>query len=196
MVTCGCTCGNSWRLVVVATMFVAMLFAGGCDAGAPREQTRPAAQLAVGVELGDPTGDEPTAAEPVIWSAAVVPATAVAGAEVVVEIRARMAAGWTIHPVDASPGPASPTTLNLELPPGVEAVGDWELPPTRRPLDKPGSGAVYEGEVTFRQTLRVDKAAAAGALEIRCEVGFQACDAEMCRRPEKVSLVANVRVVE
>lgn len=177
-------------------MFVAMLVAGGCDAGAPRVPDRPAARLAVGVEFGDSNGDEPTVAEPVIWSAAVVPATAEAGAEFVVEIRARIAAGWTIHPVDAAPGPASPTTLKLELPPGVEAVGDWELPPTRRPLDKPDSGAIYEGEVTFRRTLKIVAGQPVGRLNVGCVVGFQACDAEMCRRPEVVSLVTTVRVVE
>lgn len=197
---CGCTCGSSGQLAaVIAT--ATMMFGVGCDsATAPAPKAEPVSQRSERGETSlaaEPADSEPVVEEPVVWSAVAVPATVAAGTEFVLEVRARIAPGWGIQPMGgAAGGPSLPTTIELELPTGVEAVGDWKLPTARRLIDKPGTGAVHEGVVTFRRALKIVAGQQVGPLEVGCEVGFQACDAEFCRRPEKVALVVTVRVVE
>ena len=129
--TCGCTCGSSWRLVVAIVTIV-----GGCDAPKSASTDDIAARSVALAEAHK----IPTAAEPVVWSATAVPERVAAGAEFVVEIRAEIAPGSGIQPLGgAAGGPSVPTTVELKLPMGVEAVGDWELPEARRSADKPGA---------------------------------------------------------
>jgi hypothetical protein len=125
---------------------------------------------------------------------AVVPASGKAGDIVVLQVRASIRAGWSIHPIGAAGGPVTATTIELQLPEGLEAVGVWEPPMATRPFDKPGSGLVYEGNATFRRALKLAHGQPAGNLEIVCKVGFQACDADFCLRPETISLTSSVFV--
>jgi hypothetical protein len=113
-----------------------------------------------------------------------------------------MAAGWAVHSMGApdlavdSSVPTFLTTLRLELPAGIEAIGDWELPTARRLIDRPSVGAVYEGDATFRRRLKIAERLPSGTMGVECEIGFQACDANFCRRPEMLTVAVTIDVVE
>jgi hypothetical protein len=104
--------------------------------------------------------------------------------ELVVEFR--VAPQWEIHAVDSHPDEAA-TRLNVELPQGIEASGEWEFPPGQASL-APGGKWVYAGSFAARLPLRVTESAASGEQQVVCRVRFQACDERQCLRPEEVEL--------
>ena len=54
---------------------------------------------------------------------------------------------------------------------------------------------IYVGKLEFRRPLRVASGADAGAIEVTCELGYQACDPFACELPTKADLRANGNIV-
>jgi hypothetical protein len=184
---CGLICGSKRRETpAVGLVLVAMLVGCGDERSLP-QTTKPS---------NPPPAPSESASSIVVWSLMVAPQNVSAGGAAVVELRASIAAGWSIHPLGAAHGPSLPTKLELTLPVGVEATADWDSPPASAPIDRPDAGSVYEGDVTFRRELKIADDAAANTAEIRCTVEFQACDATLCRRPEQRTLVTKLRVTD
>ncbi len=109
------------------------------------------------------------------------PQRANAGDTIEVFVSLHTAPLWEIGALDAEP-PSAATQLTLQLPDGVQAQGDW-LAPSPGPSSMPGGHAAYSGEVVFTRQLLVDNAAVGGDHEIRCSIGYQACDGIKCLQP-------------
>ena len=117
------------------------------------------------------------------------------GAVLDLAVRVRIAEHWHIYAEvgDNSPYPA--TRIELTLPAGCVALGDWGRPAAKAYAE--GSETVYEGEVVFLRRVRLGETLAGGAA-IDVEMSWQACDADHClppdRRTESVSLRARPAV--
>ncbi|MEM7205267.1 MAG: protein-disulfide reductase DsbD domain-containing protein [Planctomycetota bacterium] len=139
-------------------------------------------------------GTEPTASAPVAVDAFAVPATARPGTEVQLGVRLRMAYGWHTYAATEGDSPFVATQLEVELPDGAEARGDWLMPPPEPYPADPGA-MIYRNDVVFVRTIRlpldIDQAQ---GLELTANVSFQACDASVCLRPEEVRAAAMVQV--
>jgi hypothetical protein len=172
-----------WLLVVSAGLAVALAGCrhasetGGASTAAPvREPATPAPSFP----------REPSVEEPVVAVGTLDPARVEPGGTATLVIHVRTAATWHIYAHDATGTPNTPTELTLALPPGVEAVEEWQHPPAH---SEPGTGGrVLEGSFVFQRKLRVQPAAARGSREIVCEMSYQACDPLMCRPPERLTV--------
>ncbi|MCA8969421.1 MAG: hypothetical protein KDC95_06545 [Planctomycetes bacterium] len=106
----------------------------------------------------------------------------------VFELRLQIQEGWHIYGAKMPDGEyATPTRLELRRQDGTEFSGAWDMPPTKRAKD--GTVPFYEGSLVFRRRLRPADLDASPT--VRCVVTFQACDEQMCRPPE--SLTVSVR---
>jgi DsbC/DsbD-like thiol-disulfide interchange protein len=111
-------------------------------------------------------------------------------------VRARIAPGWHIYAVDKPAAAASRTSLEIEVPQGIERAGEWILPQASPDATLPGDlSFIYDGAVTFRSPLRVAADAAAGEKTIRCVLEYQACDRFSCRPPTETALLTTIRIV-
>jgi hypothetical protein len=78
--------------------------------------------------------------------------------------------------------------IELELPEGVEAVGDWAKPKPRA-FYREERVEVYAGDQVLRKNVRT-KVDATGAGKVVAKIRFQACDPTICRPPEEISVTA------
>jgi len=139
--------------------------------------------------------EEPLSYKPFVARAVLVPVNLETPVTLTFIIRAKTAPGWHIYAEGGPAGISQPTRLNLQLPDGIEADGDWTYPePTQGP-DGSDAQLIYEGEVFFRRRLKVTDAALSGRLSVGCEITYQACDAFSCRPPETLKLEAVAEVV-
>lgn len=91
-----------------------------------------------------------------------------------------IAPGWHIYS-DVPAGAAEKTTIvYLELPRGVEVVGEWERPVGMRSLSDP-SKKICSGTAEFRQELRVIELVTDAPIHIKVE--YQACTDKFCLPP-------------
>lgn len=139
--------------------------------------------------------DRPTARNPVTAGAALTPSNVQPGGTVTLVVQAKTAPTWHIYPVDLKGDIGIPTGLKLNLPDGVEPAGDWAVPEAVPHVTGAEEYLVYEGEMTFRRTLRVGADASPGPLEVTCDFRYQACDPTSCLPPRTVTLQATAEVV-
>jgi len=140
--------------------------------------------------------EEPVSYKPFVAGAVLVPVNVETPGTLTFIVRAKTAPGWHIYAEGGSVGISQPTRLDLQLPDGVEADGDWTYPePTQGP-DGSDAQLIYEGEVFFRRRLKVTDAASSGRLSVGCEITYQACDAFSCRPPESLKLEAVAEVIQ
>mgnify|MGYP002639215769 CR=1 FL=1 len=100
-------------------------------------------------------------------------------------VRGKVSKGWHLYAGLPDASPYQLTELNLELPAGVQADGDWILPASQP--KKPGSKMLYwTGDLIFSQ--RVKSTSPLQASDIHALVDFQACDEQMCMPPTQVKL--------
>ena len=110
------------------------------------------------------------------------------GEHATLHVRLRMLPGWHIKPLDSKAAFTRPTTIELELPAGVEARGEWQFPQPELILVGHGQERGYQGEVLFRRELVIKEQLPAGTIEIVCHVKYQACTGEVCERPSDITL--------
>lgn len=96
--------------------------------------------------------------------------------------------GW--HTYDTVPEGAAyiPMEFTLELPDGVQQVGEWKRPPSHPDQVEPAI-MVFEGELAFECMV---KGAQAGA-EIGCKVRYQVCDSRMCLPPTTKAMKVEIQ---
>lgn len=192
------------RSQLLASVLLLPVAVFGCDrptgssaqvssAGTPTAPMAPSAKNQEDEPPADIVTGVPDQSEPVVAGAALRPAKVRPGESLTLFVQARVAPTWHIYGAQGSTGEAIPTTLNLNLPAGVELDGTWIYPPAKPAAG--GPGLVYEGTVTFRQKLRVASGAAPGPLEVTCEFGYQVCTPFSCRPPAKLVLKASAEVV-
>ncbi|QDU51281.1 protein-disulfide reductase DsbD family protein [Gimesia panareensis] len=117
-----------------------------------------------------------------------------AGASFPLTVKFEIAPLWEIRTLDAQPAKVA-TQLNLDLPDGFQAAGDWQAPPSGRSLSL-DSHPVYAGEAEFRQTVQVDAEVKPGEYTLSCQVQYQACDEQRCLSPVQKKLQVTVLVRE
>lgn len=135
--------------------------------------------------------DEPTTESPVSCSATIRPGTVMEGDVFTIAVRMRIAPGWHTC-AEAGPEESSrPTKIDVKLPEGIEAAGEWRLPPATP--QKNGS-TYYTDDAVFLRTCKL-KTVKPGTVEIPVTVSYVACDEERCLPPVPVKLKAQVKVI-
>ena len=144
---------------------------------------------------GQPSRNGPVEVSVEASDAAVAP-----GGWVVVAVTLDHEPEWHAHTNDPQLPPsweetgfaAIPTTIEVTGPAGI-AIGQIQWPEAHAILlDLTGSGTpepyeVFEGRAVAFVPVRIAGDGAAGATELQVEVGYQACDATTCDRPQKES---------
>lgn len=97
------------------------------------------------------------------------------GSEVELAVVAKIDPTWHIYRLDVAEG-AVPTRLEIELPDGVTAVGEWRASAPNHPGAAPG----YARRARFTRTLRIARDARLEDAEIAVFAEFQACDPNRC----------------
>jgi len=92
-----------------------------------------------------------------------------------------------------APPPAVATRLELKLPAGFQAVGDWSLPESTD-SDTPDGRAVYVGAVAFTRGVNIENDVKPGKYYLICAIRYQACNARRCLRPVNCKLRVVVSV--
>ena len=109
-------------------------------------------------------------------------------------VKFKIAPLWEIRTIDAQPEKLA-THLELKLPDGFQAQGDWQVPPTGRSMSF-DSHPVYSGEAVFQRTIEVGKDVPAGPCSVTCQIHYQACDEQRCLSPVQKDLKVTVQVAE
>ena len=87
--------------------------------------------------------------------------------------------GWHTYD-EVGEGSEVPTSIELKLPEGVTAKGDWS-----RPIGTDGketNSLIYEGQVNFSKTVVIEPSAYGKSIDV--VVSYQACTDEYCNRPQ------------
>jgi DsbC/DsbD-like thiol-disulfide interchange protein len=119
-----------------------------------------------------------------------------AGDEFTLTLDVEIAEGWHIYAVDRPSGPAVPTAIELPLPAGLEAAGNWTLPEPA--LDDTSAGEpafVYRGSVAFQRRVRAAGGGTRGSIPLSGTLRYQACDRASCRPPAKLKFDTSIELV-
>ena len=130
----------------------------------------------------------------VVMTPSVKPAEARAGETVTYQVSARLQPGWHIYKYDTKPDGGGPrnTTFDFFETAGLKIKGGWT--PSRPPIRKPEPAfdnmvlSFYEDEVSWSITLEVPAGTAPGEKTLRCQAGYQICDASSCKIPGRWTL--------
>lgn len=88
--------------------------------------------------------------------------------------------GWHTY-AEVGDGSEVRTSLELKLPEGVKATGDW-----KRPIGKPGTASHSEyhvGKVSFSKKVVIEPSAYGKSIDVM--ISYQACTDEFCNRPQR-----------
>jgi len=124
------------------------------------------------------------------------PVRVVAGETTTVEVVVDVSRGFHIGSHPAEPAWGVPTEVGVSGACGaaVSVVGVEYPPPVRRGEGE-GATAGYEGRgVVFRVGVTAKEGGQRGAVDLEFEVRFQACEDEVCHRPEVVRCAVQARV--
>jgi hypothetical protein len=135
---------------------------GGRDKEASREVTERRGPVSARVSWAKKTGEEREL-------------------QVVLEI----AAGWHVYAQVPSGSPYPVTSIEVDLPDGAEAVGEWTKPAGIPSLDNPGA-YVFMGTATFTRSVRLPTESSIGV-----KITYQACQGTICNPPDSISLTLN-----
>jgi len=135
-------------------------------------------------------------AEGIVHWSAQGPATAKAGSQMAVILKAVIQDGWHVYSISQMPG--GPTRSVISVPPNQPFERDGSL---TAPLPHTGfdpnfnlETETYEGTVQFKLPIRVAKTAPAGAKKIAIDVLFQTCNDTTCLPPHTTHLVVPIRI--
>lgn len=121
-------------------------------------------------------------------SEATVTASASGGYTLTIEID--LLPGWHAYENVPLGSAYTPLELKLELPDGVQRIGDWSKPQGH--LSPESSGlSIYEGRIAFACNLSAPDLAT--AQQVACQLRYQVCDANMCLPPSTEQLTATAR---
>jgi DsbC/DsbD-like thiol-disulfide interchange protein len=125
---------------------------------------------------------------------ALVPDSVAPGGTVDLTVRVKTAPTWHIYAVDNNSDIGIPTSLKLESPRGIEPIGEWTTPKAILEKSDVGDALVYEGDFTFRRSLKVAAGTATGPLAVKCEFRYQACNPSACLPPRTLTLQATATI--
>lgn len=186
---------NEINALVVALATVSMVVATGCvgtestaeipltpvSESSDDGSADTVAQVAESSELQEfeVPAPEPTADKVVTIGSGVNPGSTAAGSVVTYAVRVRTMKPWHVYAINKPTGVSKPTKLNLKLPEGVTAVGEWDIPEPKKYED---DVFIYEEDVVFRRQLKIADSAT-GMLNIACKVDYQPCNDQSCKAP-------------
>lgn len=188
----GLRCPHTWLAVLVGGLSV------GCESdSSPREAitdaqakssgTSAAVQGSAGNLIAASSAQlsaaDPSPSNPVTASMVIRPTEAGAGDTVELVVQVRIAGAHYVH---ARPHETfTPVAMNLELPAGLEAVGDWEFP---TPEKANGNDSVYRNSVQLRRSLKVLPNTLLKMMTVSGELRYQVCNDEVCWPPDTLEL--------
>lgn len=176
----------NWATLATKILAAAVLAWTGC-ASRPEFRHREAVR-SITVVFPEPA--TPSASEPVTAVMQAVPAEIPAGGTFELFVRAAIASAHHVYARVPEDSPFQAAVLELNLPPGLEALDDWSRsePVQRRPGEW-----VYTGSAWFRRRLRVVAPPPDGVVTIRGLLHFQACNEELCWPPGVLPLSVSLR---
>ncbi len=128
-------------------------------------------------------------------SATVDPPTVHAGDTFTIRVDVQIESGWHIYAIDRPTGPSIPTSINFELPKTLAWEGDWTgSEPTFDDAHPDEPSFIYTGSASFSRRLRVAPGAAPGAVALRGNLHYQACDKFSCRAPTRQPLETQITI--
>ncbi|MCP3917228.1 MAG: hypothetical protein GY711_16895 [bacterium] len=133
-----------------------------------------------------PPTPTPTAAEPLVASAS---AHDLGNGRFEVRVRFAVLDGWHTYRDVPANAPYIPLTLELQLPGGVKAQGEWTKPSARNDPHTEGV-TVLDGDFTFTRVFAAD---AKPSKPIECTLRYQVCDERMCLPPAQETLEVELR---
>ena len=133
--------------------------------------------------LAHPVHAKPTTDEPVAFDIVALGA-AKAGGTVTIAVRMQVKDGWHAYASVGENSAYTNTSMTLELPDGMAAVGKWRRPLGVATLEDPFL-THYVGSVVFLHDVRLVNSKALSR-EVRVKIAWQACDESMCLPPSEV----------
>jgi hypothetical protein len=119
-----------------------------------------------------------------------------AGDTFTVRVDVQIDSGWHIYAIDRPTGPSIPTSINFELPKTFAWDGDWTgSEPALDDAHPDEPSFIYTGSASFSRRLRVAQGAAPGAVTLRGNLHYQACDKFSCRAPTREPLKTEITIV-
>lgn len=106
-----------------------------------------------------------------------------------VDVQMQIETGWHAYATTAPGVPAEPVVISFQLPEGVELADDLQAP-LALPSAKSPNVKIYEGDVTFRQELKLQPSDV--EREIKVVVRYQVCDPKICQPPATETLVVKI----
>jgi len=120
-------------------------------------------------------------------------------------IRLRIQDGWHTYVTVPAGNPMLPTAVQVELPEGFRWAGEWHsTPPVPELRDKSPTGVLLQtGEILYLRGLYATAVArpplggarARGAIDLKGEVRFQACDDQRCLEVASLPFLAGVTLL-
>jgi DsbC/DsbD-like thiol-disulfide interchange protein len=108
-----------------------------------------------------------------------------------VTVQVRIAKGYHIYGAGSTNAPFIVTSLDLPLPKGIQAAGDWIAP---KPVRAKDGAMIYTNLIQFQRALKVKSDAPVKPLTLSVELHFQACDEKMCYPPNSLALETSLLV--
>ena len=133
---------------------------------------------------------DPSPNEPVKAMMKIDPENVPAGETVTVFVSVRIARAHYLHAVNNSDKTFIPVAVNVPLPKGIEAAGEWQFP---TPDKVHGNALGYRDSMLMRRSLKVLSSATQQTLLLTGELSYQACTDELCWPPGKIALSAPLR---
>jgi len=130
-------------------------------------------------------------ARPVRASARFTAPNLAAGGETDLEVKLAIDPTWHVQVLDRTGESPLGTRIELELPAGVQAIGDWSSPEPGKVRD---GRPILMGEAAFRRRIQITPEVRPGAIKAACRVTFQACDPFHSRARETITVEAGGRI--
>ena len=115
----------------------------------------------------------------VTFDGAIQPTVGAEANQFTVTVQLDIKDGWHTC-AEAGEGAEEPTALEMKLPEGVKAIGDWNRPAGI--AGKELNSEIYVGQVSFSKGVVVDPDAYGKSIEV--VVSYQACTDESCNPPQ------------
>ena len=129
----------------------------------------------------------------VVAAMTVTPAEVVAGGTVEIVVPVTIASGSHIYATNDADRAFVPTTLDLTLPDGVEALSAWIMP---EPIRRNNGDRIYTQAVAFHRTLRVAENVLAKSIPIQVSLHFQVCTEDVCWPPQTITFSSQIDVLQ
>src|SRR5262249_15010744 len=98
---------------------------------------------------------------------------------------------YYVHAPEDQDGPFTGLSVELALPPGISATGEWKFPTAAKGR---GGRPIYLDHIVLKRSLRIQPDATPSSYTIAGELSYQACNTELCWPVRKLPLTAVIVV--